>query len=139
VTTSEQPTTTVPAAPIVPPAQAAARIEDLERIALADLLPRVHEMAERRARLVTLTCVDIGGAFEILYHFDIDLRMQHFSIQLPAGTKLPSISSEYLCAFLVENEMCDLFGLEVDGLPLDYHSRLVLTEDSTEHPLLREH
>ncbi|MCL4465014.1 MAG: NADH-quinone oxidoreductase subunit C [Chloroflexi bacterium] len=138
MTTGEQPTSALRPATIVPPAQAPARIENLERIPLADLLPRVRAMAAQGARLVTLTCVDMGGAFEVLYHFDLDLQLQHFSAQIPAGDKLPSITSEYLCAFLVENEIADLFGLQVEGLPVDYHNRLMLTEDSSDRPLLRE-
>ncbi len=138
MTTGEQPTSALRPATIVPPAQAPARIENLERIPLADLLPRVRAMAAQGARLVTLTCVDMGGAFEVLYHFDLDLQLQHFSVQIPAGDKLPSITSEYLCAFLVENEIADLFGLQVEGLPVDYHNRLMLTEDSSDRPLLRE-
>ncbi len=136
---SEQPVAPSQAAPPLLTAQPTARIDNVEHIELADLLPRVHKMAEGGYRLVTITCVDVGAGFEIIYHFDKDLTMQHFSLQLPVEVKLPSITSEYLCAFLVENEMCDLFGLEVEGLPLDYRSRLVLTEDSLVHPLIKQH
>ena len=68
---------------------------------------------------MTLTCCDIGGAFEVLYHFDRDLTMRNLSITIPAGDRLPSISGVYLCAFLVENEIADLFGLQMEGLPVD--------------------
>lgn len=138
MTTSEQPIAQRQAPPVVPPSDAAARIENLEHIPLEELLPRVHAMLVRGARLVTITCVDVGGAFEVIYHFDIDLEMSHLSVRVPADQKLPSIAGEYLCAFLVENEIADLFGLQVDGLPVDYRGRLVLTEDAPTRPLLKQ-
>ena len=138
MTTSEQALTQPQAPPQVSTGVPVARIENLEHIDLEDLLPRVHAMLAKGARLVTITCVDVGGAFEVIYHFDIDLFMTHLSVRVPADQKLPSITGEYLCAFLVENEICDLFGLQVDGLPVDYRGRLVLTEDSPDRPLLRQ-
>lgn len=115
-----------------------AKIDHLESVPLAQLLARVQQLADEGYRLVTMTCNDIGGAFEVLYHFDRDLAMRHLSVTLPADAKLPSISGIYLCAFLVENEIVDLFGLQVDGLALDYKGRLVLTADANQRPLLKQ-
>ncbi len=125
-------------APVTVAAPAAADIPDVEHISLDELLPRVQQFAAEGARLITLTCCDMGGSFEVLYHFDQALRMRHLSVNAPAGSKLPSISSVYLCAFLVENEIRDLFGLEVEGVAIDFKGRLVLTGDAPASPLLKQ-
>ena len=138
MTDSDQSVVRQTVAPVVAASDAAARIENLEHIPVSDLLPQVRALRERGARLITLTCLDVGGAFEVIYHFDIDLRMSHLSVQVPAGQRLPSITGEYFCAFLVENEISDLFGLQIDGLPVDYRRRLVLTEDGPSRPLLKQ-
>lgn len=124
-------------APVTVATPAAADIPDVEYISLDELLPRVKQFAAEGARLITLTCCDTGGGFEVLYHFDQGLRMRHLSVNVPTGSKLPSISSVYLCAFLVENEIRDLFGLEVEGVAIDFKGRLVLTGDSPASPLLK--
>lgn len=36
------------------------------------------------------------------------------------GTRIPSVSALFPCAFMYENEMHDLYGLPVDGITLDY-------------------
>ncbi|MHB1007245.1 MAG: NADH-quinone oxidoreductase subunit C [Chloroflexota bacterium] len=133
------------ATPVTPPSTGVtvaipqgASIENLERISLDELIPRVSALAKEGWRLVTLTACDIGGAFEVLYHFDRDLVLSNLSITIPAGQKLPSITGAYLCAFLVENEIADLFGLEVEGLPIDFHSHLVLASAAAPTPLLKQ-
>jgi ech hydrogenase subunit D len=40
---------------------------------------------------------------------------------------VPSISSIYSCAFLYENEMHDLFELQVDGMVVDFKGNLYKT------------
>lgn len=120
-----------------PAAPAPVDIPNLEHVPLDEIVARAHEMAASGYRLVTLTCIDRGGAFEVMYHFDRDLEMVHLAVEVPEGGKLPSITGAYLCAFLVENEIEDLFGLPVDGLPLDYRRHLVLATDAAPAPLLK--
>ena len=47
---------------------------------------------------------------------------------MPKGTVIPSISGIYFAALLVENENRDLFGLEYEGLVLDFNRTLYLEE-----------
>lgn len=119
------------------PAQVA-DIANVEAIPLESLELRAKAMAAEGARLITITCVQTGDGFEVLYHFDRDLQMSHLAVQVPEGGKLPSITGAYLCAFLVENEIEDLFGLPVEGMPLDYRRHLVLASDAAPAPLLKQ-
>ena len=97
----------------------------------------LHEIAYHHARglrFVTLTCVDLGGSFEIIYHLAGEEGLTHLRLRLPKGSALPDISRVYPCAFLVENEIKDLFGVEVSGLPLDYGAQLLLVKGTAAAP-----
>ena len=100
----------------------------------------LHEAAVRvgvgqRCRFVTLTCLDLGGEHEILYHFDRDYRLTNLRLVLPKGQPLPSITSVCPAAVIVENELQDLFGITVAGLAIDYGGRLLLAENAPAAPL----
>lgn len=87
------------------------------------------EMFDDNWRFITQTVVDLGDeGFEVLFHYDKDLVEQDFSLKVPRGTVLPSISGIYFTALLVENENRDLFGLEYEGLVLDFNRTLYLEE-----------
>jgi ech hydrogenase subunit D len=101
----------------------------------------LYEVALRRPqgyRFVTITCADLGDAHDILYHFDRDYKLDNLRLRLPKGQPLPSISNIYAAAMLVENEVKDLFGVNVTGLSLDFGGRLLLTEDAPKAPMNKD-
>ncbi|MBW2487560.1 MAG: NADH-quinone oxidoreductase subunit C [Deltaproteobacteria bacterium] len=78
-------------------------------------------------RFVTLSCTESGGdSVDILYHFDKDLRLKHLRLSVLKCSTVPSISAVYFAAFLVENEIQDLFGVRFEGLVVDYERTLYL-------------
>ncbi|MCM2286489.1 MAG: NADH-quinone oxidoreductase subunit C [Desulfobacula sp.] len=78
-------------------------------------------------RFVTLSCAAIDkDHFDILYHFDLGLDLKHLRLTVSGDTKIPSISPVYFAAFLVENEIQDLFGIFFEGLVIDYRGTLFL-------------
>lgn len=84
------------------------------------LLEKVRQMRDDGYRLVQIGCTPLEE-FQLDYSFDragkfIDLR---FSIPRE-GEQIPSITDIYLCAFTYENEIHDLFGIEVTGIAIDY-------------------
>ncbi|MCX7800899.1 MAG: NADH-quinone oxidoreductase subunit C [Fimbriimonadales bacterium] len=112
-----------------------ARIEDAP---LESLLDALRAYRQRQARFITASCLDRGDRFEILYLFDEDLRTVAVRTLLPKGAKLPSATGVYLCAFLVENELQDLFGIEVEGLHIDYSGKFLVTDTFDAPPLLKQ-
>ena len=87
-------------------------------------------------RFVTLSCVERDETLvDILYHFDRNYQMTHLRLTVPKDTPIPSITPVYLAAFLVENEIQDLFGLRFEGLPIDYQRTFYLEEEVREAPL----
>lgn len=86
-------------------------------------------------RFVTLTCLDGGAHHEIFYHFDKNYELLNLRLELPKGQKLQSISHIFFPAVIVENELKDLFGIDVSDMVIDYGGRLLLTEDAPQAPL----
>jgi NADH:ubiquinone oxidoreductase subunit C len=110
---------------------------DVTEVEVERLLAAVHELADQGCRLVSITGVDAGEAFELLYHFDRELRLTHLRVRLPKGEELPSISRIYFCAFVPENELQDFFGLRVVNPALDYGGHFLLSREAPSRPLLK--
>jgi ech hydrogenase subunit D len=81
-------------------------------------------------RLVTLTCVELDAtSVDLLYHFDRNFELKHLRLTVPKDALVPSITPIYFAAFLVENEIQDLFGVRFQGLVIDYDRTLYLDEE----------
>ncbi len=102
---------------------------EAQPIKLEEVRSTAEEMQAGGWRLITLSAVALpNDQFDIFYHYDRNLEMKHFRLQIPKGTLVPSISPVYFCALLVENECRDLFDITFDGLILDFNRSLYLTE-----------
>ncbi len=86
-------------------------------------------------RFVTMTCVERDAdSVELLYHFDRDYELRHLRGTVAKDALVPSITPVYLAAFLVENEIQDLFGLRFHGLGIDYGRTLYFDEAVNQAP-----
>jgi len=89
-------------------------------------------------RFVTMSCVELdGNSVDILYHFDKDLALKHIRLTVLKDSAVASISPVYFAAFLVENEIQDLFGIHFKGLVFDYRRTLYLDEEVKVTPFCR--
>ena len=100
----------------------------IETIPMQSLLERVGEMRKQGYRLVQIGATRLPEHVELTYSFDRENRLTNLRLQVPAaGARLPSITSIYWCAFLYENELHDLFNMQVDGMAVDFHGHLYET------------
>ena len=114
-------------------------IENIREIPVAQLLGDVQKMLYDGYRFVSATCVDNGdGTFDVIYHFDKDLVLSNYRVKLAKSEELPSISRIYFCAILVENEMKELFGLNVTNIAIDYGGHMLLSDGAPDTPMLRQ-
>ncbi|RCX12355.1 respiratory-subunit NADH dehydrogenase subunit [Anaerobacterium chartisolvens] len=114
-------------------------IENLTDISVEQLLTEAHNMLFDDYRFITATCVDNGDeTLDVIYHFDKDLEMKNFKIRVQKGAEVPSISKIYFCALLVENEMKELFGINITNIAIDYGGHMLLSDDDLESPMLRQ-
>jgi NADH:ubiquinone oxidoreductase subunit C len=110
-------------------------IENITEISIDQLLGETQKMSCHNYRFVTTSCVDLGdGNLDVLYHFDKDTQLWNLRIKAKRGEQVPSISKIYLCAVLVENEMKELFGLNVMCMAIDYGGHMLLTPEALKNP-----
>ena len=100
----------------------------LDLISAEALLDRVRAEHRQGKRLVQISATRLAEHVELTYSFDLEGALTNLRLTIPAaGARVRSISSVYACAFLYENEMHDLFGLEVDGMSVDFHGKFYQT------------
>jgi hypothetical protein len=103
-----------------------------------ELVPAVQKLLSEKARFATATCLDLGDQYEILYHFEPQesvVPVKTLRVRIPKGEILPSISGIYACAVMAENEMIDDFNIQINGLVMDFHRKLMLSKESKVFPL----
>jgi ech hydrogenase subunit D len=99
-----------------------------ESIPMEALLERAGEMRKQGYRMVQIGATRLPEHVELTYSFDRVSRLVNLRFQIPAAeARVPSISSIYWCAFLYENELHDLFNVQVDGMAVDFHGHLYET------------
>ena len=106
----------------------------------AELVSEVQGMRAQKARFATTTCLDLGDHFEVIYHFEFEDSagfVKHIKINIGKEETLPSISSIYLCAALVENEMQEQFNIKISGLAIDFQKRFIRGKESPDISLLK--
>ena len=111
---------------------------DNERVITPEtLLDEVKALFQGGYRFVTATCLDQGENFEIIYHFDKDMALLNLRMTFPKEREIESITGSYLAAFLIENEMKELFNVKISGIAVDYGGRLLVTEETLATPMLK--
>jgi ech hydrogenase subunit D len=109
-------------------------IEDqlLRDISVDELLGEVKKKSDDGYRLVQIGCTKTDDIFEINYSFEKDYRFENLRITIARDTVVPSISDSYWGSFIYENEMHDLYDINVKGMNIDFNGYLFKT--SIPHP-----
>jgi ech hydrogenase subunit D len=99
-----------------------------EPIAVDSLLARVRELQTQGYRLVQIGATALPDGLELTYSFDREIRLVNLRLHVPTpAPQVPSISGIYLCAFIYENELHDLFNLRVNDMAVDFQGRFYKT------------
>jgi ech hydrogenase subunit D len=113
-------------------------IEQVIAISADNVVGETAKMKVEGYRFVTLSCVELDEtSVDILYHFDREFQLKHLRLTVSKDSPVPSISPVYFAAFLVENEIQDLFGIRFQGLAVDYDHTLYLEEDVKKTPFCK--
>jgi Ni,Fe-hydrogenase III component G len=89
--------------------------------------------------LATITGLDLGESFEVLYHLASNLSTINVRILTPrSDPKIPSVCTVIPGAILYERELQDMFGLVVENIPDP--RPLLLADDwpAGEYPLRKD-
>jgi ech hydrogenase subunit D len=108
--------------------------QEIITIQKEDLAEKVLGMREEGYRLVQIGCTPLAE-FQMDYSFDREGEFVNFRFTIPReGAELPSITDIYLCAFAYENEIHDLFGINVIGIAIDYAGNFYRTKTKPPMP-----
>lgn len=113
-------------------------LKDLNVIEKIYLRDEVSKLKNEGYRFAAMTCEQEGETYEFTYHFDMDFNMKHLRVNTASEDIIPSISSIYPAAFLIENEVQDLYGFKFEGLLIDYKGRLLLAEGAPKAPMNKD-
>jgi membrane-bound hydrogenase subunit beta len=90
------------------------------KIAAADLVPAVTLLRDKYdcAYLATITGLDKGESFELLYHFASPVVSLTVRTSIPrTEPRLPSICAVIPGAIFYEREIQEMFGITMEGIP----------------------
>jgi len=100
----------------------------MEPIEVGALVERAKRFRKDGYRLVQISATRLPEQVQLTYSFDWESHLANVRLYLPAAeAKLPSISGEFWCAFLYENELHDLFNIAVEGIAVDFHGKFYNT------------
>jgi ech hydrogenase subunit D len=105
--------------------------QEIVAVDKSDLVGLVAELFAENYRLVQIGCSTLANAYELTYSFDREYRFKNLRFTVVEGEEVPSISVIYPGAFLYENEIHDLFGVNITHIAVDYRGTLYRTALNT--------
>jgi ech hydrogenase subunit D len=100
------------------------------------LLARAEAYRDDGWRLVAINASSVlpteeleAGAYDISWTFARGGDLEHVRARVMPGEEAPSISAYFGGAFLFENELRELFGIEVTGIDIDLRGQLYQTAE----------
>lgn len=101
--------------------------QTIKLIDTKDLIQETLLYKHNGYRLVQICATRLEEGFELTYSFALDKEFEGIRIQIQPEEEVPSISSIYSYSFLYENEMKDLFGINITKISLDYQGNFYRT------------
>lgn len=104
---------------------------ELTVIDCSELAGCALNMRRENARLVQICAVSIPDGFELSYSFAKEYEFINYRIVINENDKVVSIGDIYPGAVFYENEMKELFGVNIESMYLDYNNKLYKIETET--------
>ncbi|UWG98752.1 NADH-quinone oxidoreductase subunit C [Dehalobacter sp. DCM] len=87
----------------------------------ADIVDQAAGYARKGYRLIQIHCTNTPQEMFIIYTFEKeDLTCESLRMEVQVGDTVPSISGDFFGAFLYENEIHDLYGVNFSGMAVDF-------------------
>ena len=74
-------------------------------------------------RLSQICSIAFEGYNEVTYSVNLDYTMENYKIKLPVDEEVKSFSDIFPAAALYENEIKELWGVQVVGMAMDYQNK----------------
>lgn len=96
----------------------------IKEISAAELMPSVLEIKQRGLRLTQICSTRLEDGYELYYSFTDVYELETLKLTVATDEEVPSISAVYAPAFLYENEVKELFGVNIKMISLDFQNKL---------------
>jgi NADH:ubiquinone oxidoreductase subunit C len=108
-------------------------VQTFHPVAASEIVEEAKKYAKEGYRLIQMCCTKTPTEMDIFYTFEkLSLECVNIKLQVNVGDTLPSISDTFFHAFLYENEIHDLYGVNFTGMAVDFQGTLY--EVSVKHP-----
>ncbi|MGN0180858.1 MAG: NADH-quinone oxidoreductase subunit C [Candidatus Ornithomonoglobus sp.] len=98
----------------------------------SELLPlKAVKAKNHKARLVQICAVNTETGYDLLYSFADVYHFVTYKVAVTKDEEVPSISDIYPSSSLFENEMRELFGVNVKYMKLNYNDKLYTINEKT--------
>jgi ech hydrogenase subunit D len=98
-------------------------------IQIPEIKEKAQAMKAEGRRLVQICCTKLPDKLELQYSYDKNFDFISFRVTMAdVSTPILSISDIFLNAFLYENEIHDLYGVQVQGIAVDYKGNFYRTD-----------
>ncbi|MDF2942492.1 MAG: ech hydrogenase subunit [Herbinix sp.] len=97
--------------------------QTIKAISSNDLLAETLHLRNEGYRMVAITCTNKDG-MELSYSFDKDYDLLSLRFITNTTEEISSISIIYPFAFLYENEIKELFGVNIIDISIDFNNSL---------------
>ena len=82
-------------------------------------------MKEQGWRYVQMLCVNTDNGIDVLYTYNRDDVLRTYAVRgVQKDEAIPSVTDLFLAAFVFENEAHDLFGVNIEGIAIDFKGKL---------------
>ena len=109
--------------------------QTFQALSLADLPQEIERRKAENWRFVQVLAVNKDEAVDLVYTFNKGNVLENLRIEdVTKEDTVPSITGSYLNAFVFENEAHDLFGVNIEGIAIDFHGHfynMKITEPMT--------
>ena len=100
-------------------------------VELSQLQTKVKDLKAEGYRFGQACATVVDDNFEIIYSFDKDYQLVNLRLVISQGDEVESITGVYWPAFIYENEMHDLFGIQFNHMELDYEGNFFKVAEPT--------
>ncbi len=104
--------------------------QQIKMISANELLSETLRIKNEGYRLVAISCTNKDG-MELSYSFDKDYELLNLRIITDTEEVIDSISIIYPYSFLYENEIKELFGVNIKDINLDFNHSLYMIPVAT--------
>lgn len=96
----------------------------METIEVGELMPRCAMMKNYGWRLCQIHSVRIPDGYEVTYTLAKDYDLYNFKVVVGETEAIPSITPIFSCAWMYENEIVELFGVNIKNILRNYQKKL---------------